>query len=189
MEQVASRNPHAPPVAFSPMELAPAVPEDALPIARVHVRSWQAAYASLLDPTWLAALSVAERAERWARILANRESEVFVSRQDQRVTGFVSLGPSRDPGAAATQGEIWSLYAAPEVWGSGTGRALLGHALQHLQASGFQSASLWVLSGNERGIRFYERCGFSRVPGSENSFELGGRQVQEAAYRRPALTP
>lgn len=167
------------------MELAPAEPQDAPSIATVHVRSWQAAYTAILDPAWLAALSVAERAERWESILAKQESKVFVSRQGPWVTGFVSVGPCRDKGAPATQGEIWSLYTAPEVWGDGTGRSLLNHGVGHLRASGFQDTSLWVLAGNARGIRFYERCGFQRRPGSESTFELGGRQVQEVSYWRP----
>jgi ribosomal protein S18 acetylase RimI-like enzyme len=61
---------------------------------------------------------------------------------------------------------------------------LTEHALKQLEASGYHSTSLWVLTENHRGRRFYEAFGFRAVPGSEKTFELGGRQVQELRYLR-----
>jgi ribosomal protein S18 acetylase RimI-like enzyme len=166
------------------MEIAAAVLEDVQGIAKVHVRSWQAAYAEILEPTWLAALSIEARAERWQAIITANKSQTVVSRQSGEVTGFVSFGKCRDTGAASAQGEIWALYTAPEKWGYGTGRALLEHAASALREAGFNSVSLWVLSANHRGVKFYEAHGFKRMPGSERVFELGGRQVEEVAYLR-----
>jgi ribosomal protein S18 acetylase RimI-like enzyme len=166
------------------MKISAAVLEDAQAIARVHIRSWQAAYGDILEPSWLAALSVEERAVRWRQILSAAESPAAVSRQDGEVTGFVSFGRCRDEGAAASQGEILALYVAPAYWGRGTGQALLAHAASQLQVAACQSISLWVLSANLRGRKFYESCGFARISGSEKHFELGGREVEECAYRR-----
>jgi ribosomal protein S18 acetylase RimI-like enzyme len=168
----------------STMKISAAVPEDAQAIAWVHIRSWQAAYGDILEPSWLAALSVEERAGRWRQILSAAESQAAISRQDGAVTGFVSFGRCRDEGAAASQGEILALYVAPAYWGRGTGRALLAHAASQLEAEGFHAISLWVLSANLRGRKFYESCGFAHISGSEKLFELAGRQVEECAYRR-----
>jgi ribosomal protein S18 acetylase RimI-like enzyme len=166
------------------MEFAPAVLGDALGIASVHIRAWQSANAEALDPGWLAALSVEARAKRWEDIIAAKESRTVVSRHAGGITGFISFGKCRDEDAVPTQGEIWALYAAPKVWGQGIGRALLEHASSELCSAGFKSTSLWVLAANHRGIKFYESCGFERVPGSGKFFELGGRQVEEVAYVR-----
>jgi len=167
------------------MHVRTALPADADGIAAVHIGSWQSAYADILDPAWLATLSVASRATGWRKVLADPAARVAVAEQTGQVTGFVSHGPCREAGAPPSRGEIMALYAAPAVWGQGHGRALLAHALAQLQADGFQSVWLWVLAGNQRAIRFYEAAGFQRVAGSETALALGGRQVDEVAYLRP----
>jgi hypothetical protein len=83
--------------------IAPALLENAIAIARVHVRSWQVAYAGILGQDFLAHLSVEERAQRWNDILERAETQTLVACQDDRVVGFVSFGRCRDEGAAPTQ--------------------------------------------------------------------------------------
>ena len=46
-------------------------------------------------------------------------------------------------------------------------------ALQRIVAEGYKSISLWVIVGNGRAARFYERAGFAVEPESRKSFELG----------------
>jgi ribosomal protein S18 acetylase RimI-like enzyme len=167
------------------MNIAPAVAEDSPGIAGVQVRSWQAAYADIFEPAWLTALSLETRSKRWHDIIAAHESHTVVSRHDGRISGFVSFGKCRANVAAADQGEIFALYVAPEIWGRGCGRALLHHAVAQLHADGFTSISLWVLTANQRGIRFYEACGFEREAGSEKVFEMGGRSVEEVTFMLP----
>jgi ribosomal protein S18 acetylase RimI-like enzyme len=164
------------------MEVRPAVIEDANDFAAVQVRSWQAAYADIFEPAWLAALSVETRSKRWHDLIAANQSHTVVSNREGRLAGFVSFGKCRDTAAAANTGEIFALYVAPELWGRGCGRALLSHAVGQLRADGFASTSLWVLTANQRGISFYEALGFERVAGSEKVFELGGRRVEEVAF-------
>ena len=47
-----------------------------------------------------------------------------------------------------------ALYVRASVYGTGIGHALCAAAL------GSDPAYLWVLDGNERALRFYERQGF-----------------------------
>jgi ribosomal protein S18 acetylase RimI-like enzyme len=166
------------------MEIRPAALEDAPALAQVHVASWQAAYAHILDPAWLSALSVEARTTRWQRVLSANESETIVAKLGPKTLGFVSYGRCRDNGASHEQGELWALYAAPESWGPGAGRALTQYALAQLKATGYLSTSLWVLAENLRGRNFYEAFGFKSVAGSQKTFELGGRQVEELLYLR-----
>jgi ribosomal protein S18 acetylase RimI-like enzyme len=75
------------------------------------------------------------------------------------VVGFVTFGPSRDEDAVG-MGEIYALYVDPGRYGGGLGRMLMAHARGRLKEQGFEAAVLWVLQGNERAARFYEREGW-----------------------------
>ena len=55
--------------------------------------------------------------------------------------------------------EILALLATPQ--GAGTGRALLGAALQDARDRGLTRASLDTTDDNTRAIRFYDRNGFT----------------------------
>lgn len=165
------------------MNIAPATPQDAPGIASVHVRSWQAAYAGILGLEFLDSLSIERRAAQWQDILRKRESQTLVACQPSGVEGFVSFGHWRDEHATPDQGEIWALYAKPEVWGTGVGRALLDVGVRELRSLGRHTVNLWVLSKNERGLRFYEAFGFKPVQGSSRFSELGGRRVEEVRLR------
>jgi ribosomal protein S18 acetylase RimI-like enzyme len=157
--------------------------EDAFEIARIHVRSWQAAYADILAAEFLSRLSIADRTQRWRDILQKNASQTLVAHRNDDVVGFVSFGHWRTEGAEKSQGEIWALYAAPEVWGQGVGKALLMQALSGLRALGRNDVLLWVLSKNHRGINFYRAFGFISVPGSEKVLDMGGLEVEEVCYR------
>lgn len=171
-------------IALGVMKATTATIEDASPIADVHIRSWQAAYAEILDPEFLAALSVESRTARWQAILSANDSTTLVVRQGSEISGFVNFGKCRDAEAPGDQGEIHAIYVAPSAWGKGVGRELMIQAMNELRALGFLSVSLWVLSNNLRSIRFYESFGFERVPSSMKLTDVGGRQVEEVIYVR-----
>ncbi len=164
------------------MNIRPAILSDAHAIATAHVRSWQVAYAHLLSADFLASLSVEQRAEQWREILQANESGVAVAESGGEVRAFVSFGRCRDEQAPDHRGEIWALYAMPSAWGTGLGRALLTHAVAALQDQGYRETSLWVLSGNKRGVRFYRTAGFRPSAGSETVFALGGTQIEETQF-------
>ena len=165
------------------LHVEPPLPDDAPRIAQIHVASWQAAYAHILSTEYLAALSVEKRTSMWREAIEKQSPEVLVAKCDGQIVGWISFGSSRDPGAATDAGELWALYVDPLHWSGGAGRLLWEDARARLEARGFTLASLWVLTLNERGIRFYENAGFTADAGSEKTFELGGRQVQEIRYR------
>lgn len=138
-----------------------AVPADAHGIAVVHVRGWQKAYRGLMPQDHLDALSVAQRAEGWERILADtdRPSTILVAERDGAIAGWASFGGARDDDPPGT-GELWGIYAHPDAWSTGVGHALLTAVEQGLRDAGHAGAYLWVLAGNERATRFYERHGW-----------------------------
>lgn len=133
---------------------------DALAIAAVQVRSWQAAYRDLLPADYLAKLSIQRRVNRWLSVL--REERVLVAKDDAgRLVAFCAFGHSNDDDGGIHTAEIYALYALPHVWGQGYGHALLATALDHLRSDEYTLITLWVLAGNQRGIHFYTRQGFT----------------------------
>lgn len=161
------------------MEIRAALPEDCRAVAEVHVASWRAAYADILDPVFLDGLSVERREESWRQVLSSGDSELLLGCIGSSVVGFASVGPSRDADAPPRRGELWALYVHPQSWSTGAGRDLWRAALARLQSLGFSSVSLWVLQRNARAIRFYSAAGFTVEVGSGKEFGLGGAKVRE----------
>jgi ribosomal protein S18 acetylase RimI-like enzyme len=163
--------------------------DDCRAIAELHVASWRAAYAHLLAAEYLSGLSVEQREASWRKVLAEGRSELLVARRDGVILGFASFGPSRDQDAPPARGELWAIYVHPDAWSTGVGRRLLAAARERLAASGHASASIWVLAGNERAIRFYAAAGFALEPESAKEFELGGARVREVRMLSEGASP
>lgn len=153
--------------------------QDATDLARVHVSSWQAAYAGLIDQSFLDSMDVGRRAERWNALLEQRRSQVLLAEAADAVVGFCSVGPSDHD----NWGEIYAIYVVPEHWGAGLGRDLLAAGEAALSAIGHDRAMLWVLDGNARARTFYERQGW--VSGAPIRLEnIGGSDVTEIRYEK-----
>jgi GNAT superfamily N-acetyltransferase len=148
-------------------------PADAAEVARVHVETWQAAYAHALPREQLESQSVAERAEMWRRWPPS-----FVAELNGTIVGFVAVGPSSDEGAV---GELFAIYVHPDHWGTGVGRALIVAGEERLRELGHVEGMLWVLDDNPRARRFYEAAGWS-TDGTTRHVELFGFDIPEARY-------
>ena len=143
---------------------------DARAIAEVQVAGWHAAYRGLMPDARLDAFTVEVRAPAWERNLAGGgRARTTVCERGGRVIAFASVGPSRD---ADGWGEVWALYALPDSWGSGAGRALLADGLAWLAARDRRRVMLWVLEGNARAIRFYRAARFELTGTREIKDEL-----------------
>lgn len=142
------------------MSIRVALEGDADPIARVHVASWQTAYAGLMPDELLESLDPAERAEHWRRHLKEPGIEALVAQEEREVVGFSCFGKSRDEDAGEKVGEIAAIYVHPTHCRRGFGRALLNESLSRLRAQGYEKVTLWVLADNGTARRFYERLGF-----------------------------
>jgi ribosomal protein S18 acetylase RimI-like enzyme len=160
-----------------------AEPNDALAVAQVHVRSWQAGYRGLLPDDYLDGLIPEDRAARYTfgQLPPDRPA-TFVALDGDEVCGFVTTGPSRDDDTRGL-GEVLALYVDPPCWGRGAGQALMHDARARLAHAGFRDAQLWVLVGNERAERFYRADGW--VPdGSRRRDQIYGVEVDEVRFRR-----
>ena len=175
------------------MLLRPAHPDDALAVARVHVRSWQAAYRSLLPGGYLDQLRPEDRAASYdfsglnpampQTIVACAEGAPGTQGETPgAILGFASIMPSRDA-SLSSHGELCALYVDPTHWGHGIGLALLSAARTRLLERGFQNALLWVLVGNQRADRFYRNDGWT-PDGIRKTDTLWGVTVEELRYQR-----
>ena len=157
--------------------IRPGTAADAEEVARVHVETWQAAYARVLPGKGLARLS-AERGARRAEL--HRRSPPIVAELAGRIVGFVSVGRGVDPG---TDGELYAIYVHPDHWGEGVGRELITAGESRLRELGHRHAILWVLEDNPRARRFYELAGWT-PDGTARPIEIFGVHVPEVRYEK-----
>jgi GNAT superfamily N-acetyltransferase len=170
------------------MLLRPAELEDALAVARVHVRSWQAAYRKLLPDDYLDQLRPEDRAPKYDfETLDTLKPQTIVAIEEGLILGFATTGPSRDP-ELTDQGELYALYVDPEHWGRGIGVALVSAARTRLFSLGFRNAVLWVLVGNVRAARFYQIDGWA-PDGMRRTDSVWGVTVNDVRYQRQLEAP
>jgi GNAT superfamily N-acetyltransferase len=96
------------------------------------------------------------------------------------IVGVATVGPYRDD-PTAERGELWMINVLPTAWGIGVGRQLLSAASDRLVELGFEAAMLWVVKGNARARRFYEREGWT-PDGTEKRHRFGDQLVPELRY-------
>jgi GNAT superfamily N-acetyltransferase len=170
---------------MSRARIRPARLADAAAVAAVHLKSFRAGNGPHLPAEAVAVRMPERNLAEWQGVLAHlpERAAILVAEIDERLVGVAGAGPARDLDPAAT-GELYALYVHPDVWGNGYGFALHEAAVRHLAAKGFGSAVLWVLDGNRRARRFYERRGW-RTDGSVG--EYAG--VPKLRYRLEPLQP
>jgi ribosomal protein S18 acetylase RimI-like enzyme len=91
----------------------------------------------------------------------------------EQVVGFSYVGPSEEDGVR----ELYAIHVDPGHLGGGVGKLLMVDALEHLG----DHAVLWVLEGNARARRFYERGGW-RADGVTRDEEMGGEPTHQLRY-------
>jgi GntR family transcriptional regulator len=133
-----------------------ATPADAEAIGALHARSFLATYPTVPP--------ISQRTERavWRRRLgADDGRDVIVARAGRTVAGFAYIGPSDDADALPSTGHVHALHVDPALHRRGIGRRLLDETLRRFAGAGRTTATLWVLTDNERARRFYERLGWT----------------------------
>ncbi|MEU6144949.1 GNAT family N-acetyltransferase [Streptomyces sp. NPDC047081] len=154
-------------------------------VAEIRVGGWRTAYRGLIPQSYLDSMSVPDDAERRrARLLEGNPGVVnVVAERDGEVIGWACHGPYRD-GEVPTGGvELYAIYVHPERYGAGVGRSLIEESIRRCTAAGHTRLYLWVLEGNARARRFYERSGF-HPDGAAEPFEVDGVPVPEVRYVR-----
>lgn len=129
----------------------------------VHWKSWQETYAGLMPQEFVEAVTL-EQAVSWAH---SWPENTLVLKTDGRVIGFSCFGDSPDLDQA---GEVFAIYLLADCQGQGLGLVLMEDTMEELAHK--PQVILWVLKGNEKAIRFYQRYGFA-FDGAERSKAYG----------------
>ena len=166
-----------------PVEVRPARPDDALAVARVHVRSWQSGYRGSCPTTCSTACAPRTGPSGTGSTAPDPADPVtLVAEQGGVIQGFVTVSADPEPDRADT-GEVCALYVDPPAWRRGVGRTLMAAARDALVTRGCTRAGLWVLVGNEAAERFYRGDGW-RSDGERRQAVVWGLTVDEARLDR-----
>lgn len=133
--------------------------------AYVHWKAWHEAYREIVDLDYLDALTL----EKCTDIALRWTDNLLVAKDGQKVVGFAGYGPSSDEALPET-GEIYAIYILQEYYDKKVGYALMSAAIEKL--SEYKRIAVWVLEGNRRAIKFYERYGFC-FDGTRKQIMLG----------------
>jgi GNAT superfamily N-acetyltransferase len=154
--------------------------EDAQAVARVYIDGWHDTYPSILPSELLRAMTPRGQTARWrAAIAAGGRERVLVAECPQHgVVGMTSFGPAQDR-ALGYDGEVYTLYVAPDFFGLGIGTLLLRAGFGALHTAGFTSGVIWAHARNPARY-FYEAMGGRLV--AERSRRMVGVAVPEAAF-------
>ncbi len=151
------------------MEIHYAAREDLFEAARLTTEAWRWAYKDILDPAYLAALSVEAKHKKGVETFV--QGQLLLAKEGGALLGVCKFGPATLEGFAGA-GEIFAIYLREDVVGKGYGHALFIRAEEELRERGFASAVLDVLSANERAIRFYRAHGYEKT--GDRILTLGG---------------
>ncbi len=156
--------------------------EDLPRVAEIKVRNWADSYASLVSPAVLRPFLDQQAQVEELRQYLHRPSTLFLVAEDATgtVAGFALTYLDHPP-------DPWleSLHVIRESRGLGTGARLLRETAARLQASGYNTMRLGVVSGNTGAARFYERLG-ATMTGREPADWADG--VWHEIYRWPDLS-
>ena len=132
--------------------------------AYVHCRAWHDSYTGLVDQNYLDSLTFEKcktYAYRW-------QENVLVAKDNDKVIGFVAYGICPEP--LSDEGEIYGLHVVKEYYKKKVANLLLRVALNNL--SKFRKINVWVLAGDKRSIKLYEKSGF-KFDGVTKQINLG----------------
>lgn len=138
--------------------------------AYVHWSCWHDTYPGLVSAECLEKLTLEtceQKAFRW-------RDNLLVAKDGERVVGFVGYGGRGE--AEPDTGEVFALYVLKEYRGTGVAQALMQAALEELSA--YPRIALWMVKGNERALRFYEKCGFHLTGMEKHVSSIGADGVE-----------
>ena len=118
----------------------------------VHWKSWHGTYAGLMPQAYLENITL----EKCVKMAHKWPQNTLLLKVHGKSVGFACVGKSKDTDGAD---EIVAIYLLRDYQGMKLGYALLKEAVTRL--AGSHKIVLWVLQGNDRAIRFYQKFGFA----------------------------
>lgn len=172
---------------------------DAPAVGQVQALVWQEAYDGIVPPEVHAVFDPQSFAAAWRDSLRNPPEGVhrlLVGRAGEQVIGFVATGPSQDPDAGQTTGEITALGVHPGARRQGHGSRLVNAAVDLLREAGAEHLAVWCLVEHESVRAFLTDAGLQpdgafrdRVISPEGATAREVRLVATLAEGEPSPAP
>lgn len=156
------------------IEIRPAVPSDAGPIADYHQRCLEVTFAAEMAAGTFAApdLSSTRRQLRaWFEPGSDFPTDVAVA--DGRTIGHVTVSGH----------QLVHLFVTPEHHGTGLGRRLLEHGESKLAANGHSSFELHTRTENTTAVSFYQHAGWTLTDALVETSEHGTTYTEHVMIR------
>lgn len=118
----------------------------------VHWKSWQETYQELMPKKYLDNLTL----EKCVKMAHKCPQNTTLLKVEEKTVGFSCVAKASDKNPV---NELVAIYLLREYHGKKLGYELLKNTLSSLD--NHSPVVLWVLKGNDRAIRFYQKFGFS----------------------------
>ena len=126
----------------------------------VHWQAWHETYTGLMPNEYLNTVTV----EKCVKIAHKFPQNTLLLKINHKTVGFSCISKSVDIN------EIIAIYLLKEYHGMKLGYELLKHTISLFADN--NPIVLWVLKGNERAMRFYQKAGFE-FTGNEKACSFG----------------
>lgn len=157
------------------VSVRPATPEDDVAVARVQLRSWRTAHASLLGTDVLDALDEAAVRTQWSRAITappSRHHRVLVACEGSLVVGFAASAPVEATPEASRGVEVLALEVDPDHQRAGHGSRLLTACVDLAREDGDTHVQTWVLDDDAPREQFLAGAGLG-PDGARRELGLG----------------
>lgn len=133
---------------------------DAPAIARLHLRSWLAAYEAIAPAEAVRVLTEEVRRKRWTEMLASPKPR-WVCRVVEDDGAVQAVGVACAPSEAlfGDRGEVRHLYVEPDLRRSGLGRRMTAELTEVIAGWGYAGLALSVVVENAPARAFYAALG------------------------------
>jgi GNAT superfamily N-acetyltransferase len=177
------------PAGTADASVRPALPDDAVEVARVQAVTWRTAYRSVLPAAVLDDWDDAAATEAWRAAITSPPTPahgVLVALERTEVVGFAAYGPAElaageQPDPAGPTTEIATLLVEPRWGRRGHGSRLLAAVVDLTRATGAARLSAWLPEADEVSAGFYASAGWA-PQGWVRTLETGGAPLREVRW-------
>jgi GNAT superfamily N-acetyltransferase len=171
------------------VSVRPAVPADAVEVARVQGTTWRAAFRGVLPDAVLDGWDAAAAEAAWAAAVTAPPTPahgVLVALDGARVVGFAAYGPpevdpDERPDPAGPTTELSVLLVEPRWGRRGHGSRLLAAVADLALGSGAARLQAWVAEDDEVTAGFLESAGWAR-DGWARTLDAAGTPLRELRW-------
>jgi len=163
-----------------------ATPSDASSLAEFGARTFEETFGPQNTPEDIALyLAKTYSPAQQAREIADDAFTYYIAEVDGAIAGYALLraGPAPSFVNTAKPLEVYRFYVDGAFQGAGVARTLMDTCIAEAVRRGATALWLAVWERNPRAIRFYEKCGFRGVPGSQ-IFMLGNDAQNDLVMMR-----